>query len=65
MNEEKEVEDDEADDESRTKPKRKYKGNTVFEVIKKWITGERATVEQEDIDREIFRSKSTRLNSSH
>ena len=54
LNEEKEVEDDEADDESRTKPKRKYKGYTVFEVIKKWITGERATVEQEDIDREIF-----------
>ena len=54
LNEEKEVEDEEADDESRTKPKRKYKGYTVFEVIKKWITGERATVEQEDIDREIF-----------
>ena len=54
LNEEKEVEDDEADDESRNKPKRKYKGYTVFEVIKKWVTGERATEEQEDIDRAIF-----------
>ena len=26
----------------------------MFEVIKKWITGERATEEQEDIDRAIF-----------
>ena len=38
----------------KTKAKRQYKGFTEFEPIKKWTTGERATLEQEDIDRELF-----------
>ncbi len=35
--------DDEAEDEQRVKAKRNYNGRTDFEVIKKWITSERAT----------------------
>jgi hypothetical protein len=46
--------DDEEQDEQSVKAKRNYNGRTEFEVIKKWITGERATEEQEDIDRELF-----------
>ncbi len=38
--------DDEAEDEQRVKAKRNYNGRAKFEVIKKWITGERVTAEQ-------------------
>ena len=52
--EEEEVEDNVDEDEPKSKAKRQYKGYTEFVPIKKWITGERATLDQEDIDREIF-----------
>ncbi len=49
-----EVCDDEAEDESRVKAKRNYNDCSEFQVINKWTNGERATAEQEDIDRELF-----------
>jgi hypothetical protein len=49
-----ESEDDDSDDLQVAKPKRKWSGKMEWTLIKQWVTGQKAEMEQEDIDRELF-----------
>jgi hypothetical protein len=49
-----ESEDDDSDDLQVAKPKWKWNGKMEWTLMKRWVTGEKAEVEQEDIDRELF-----------
>ncbi len=43
------------DDLQVAKPKRKWNGRMEWTLMKRWVTGEKAEMEQEDIDREFNR----------
>ena len=49
-----ESEDDDSDDLQVVKPKRKRNGKMEWTLTKRWVTGEKAEMEQEDIERELF-----------
>ncbi len=49
-----EPEDDDSYDLQVAKPKRKWNGRMQWTLMKRWVTGEKAEMEQEDIDRELF-----------
>ena len=49
-------EDDNADDCQVAKPKRKWNGRMEWTLMKRWVTGEKAEMDQEDIDRELLES---------
>jgi hypothetical protein len=36
------------------KKKRKYSGYKEYTLMKRWVTGEKAEMESEDIERELF-----------
>ena len=46
-------EDDFGEDSDRKK-KRKWNGRLQYRIIKQWVTGDRAVMDSEDIDRELF-----------
>ncbi len=50
-----ESEDDDSDDLQVAKPKRKWNGKMGWTVMKQWVTGQKAEMEQEDIDRVLFK----------
>ncbi len=49
-----ESEDDDSYDLLVAKPKRKWNGRMEWTLMKRWVTGEKAEMEQEDIDRGLF-----------
>lgn len=51
---ESDFDEEESDDEPVRKARRKWNGKAEDSLIKLWVTGERAEMEQEDIDRELF-----------
>jgi hypothetical protein len=55
-----ESEDDDSDDLQVAKPKWKGNGRMEWTLMKRWVTGEKAEMEQEDIDRELFELASAR-----
>ena len=50
-----ESKDDDSDDLQVAKPKRKWNGKMEWTLMKRWVTGEKAEMEQEDTDRELFK----------
>jgi hypothetical protein len=49
-----ESKDDDSYDLQVAKPKRKCNGKMEWTLMKRWVTGEKAEMEQEDIERELF-----------
>jgi hypothetical protein len=49
-----ESKDDASDDLQVAKPKLKWNGKMEWTPMKRWATGQKAEMEQEDIDRELF-----------
>ena len=49
-----ESDDDDSDAQQVAKPKRKWNGKMEWTLMKRWVTGEKAEMDQEDIDRELF-----------
>jgi hypothetical protein len=49
-----ESEDDDSDDLQVAKPKQKWNGKMEWTLMKRWVTVEKAEMEQEDIDTESF-----------
>jgi hypothetical protein len=49
-----ESEDDNSDDLQVAKPKRKWNGKMEWTLMKQWVTGQKAEMEQADIDRVLF-----------
>ncbi len=45
---------DESDDLQVAKPKKKWNGKMEWTLMKQWVAGQNAEMEQEDIDRELF-----------
>ncbi len=49
-----ESKDDDSYDLQFAKPKRKWNGKMECTLMKRWVTGQKTEMEQEDIDRELF-----------
>ena len=49
-----ESEDDDSDALQVAKPKQKWNGKIEWTLMKRWVTGEKAEMEQEDIHKSIF-----------
>ncbi len=49
-----ESDDDDSYDLQVAKPKRKWNGKMEWTLMKRWVTGQKAEMEHEDIDRELF-----------
>jgi hypothetical protein len=49
-----ESEEDDSNDLQVAKPRRKWNGSMERTLMKGWVTGEKAAMEQKDIDRELF-----------
>ena len=47
-------ESDDSDEPQSVMSKRKWNGRALWTMMKRWVTGETAVMEQEDIDRELF-----------
>jgi hypothetical protein len=43
--------DNDSDEPTAAKPERKWNGRMTWTLMKRWVTGEQAEMEQEDIDR--------------
>ncbi len=50
-----ESKDDDSNDLQVAKPKQKWNGKMEWTLMKQWVTGQKAEMEQEDIDRELFK----------
>ena len=49
-----ESDDDDSDAQQVAKPKRKWNGKMEWTLMKRWVTGEKADMDQEDIERELY-----------
>ena len=47
-------ESDDSDEQQSAMSKRKWNGRESWTMIKRWVTGEQAEMDQDDIDRDLF-----------